>query len=244
MEEEKKNNKGLKVGIIIFLVMCLIAAIYFIFKNVYVGPNNTPSEPKETEINDTSEENNEVEFTELTKYELKEGEEKEVIVNGETIYLKSKEGKNYINEKEVDGKYFYVTNQFIITAQGGGQFGRETYQMYQFNGEKISFDLEKDIVYENLRIESDKLLADGLVIQYAFDWINLGNLTTTPCETKNTKKLSEYPDIINEYKNKETEATYSFTYKNGSVGISVEKVIKNLSYIEENANEICVQENS
>ena len=37
MEEDKKNNKGLMVGIIIFLIICLIAIFYFMFKMTYVG---------------------------------------------------------------------------------------------------------------------------------------------------------------------------------------------------------------
>ena len=41
MEEEKKNNKGLMVGIIIFLIICLVAIFYFMFKMTYVGSSKS-----------------------------------------------------------------------------------------------------------------------------------------------------------------------------------------------------------
>ena len=82
MEEEKKNNKGLMVVIIIFLVICLVAILYFMFKMTYVGDKNTtPTESNNTETTKT----NEGIFTALTKYELQEGEEKEITVDGKTI---------------------------------------------------------------------------------------------------------------------------------------------------------------
>ena len=209
------------------------------FKMTYVGDKK-----KEDNTTQDTTEPTQGEFTELTKYELQEGEEKEITIGEKKIKFKLNGEKLYWNDKEMNGKYFYVTNNFIITSQPGGQFGRETYQMYNFNGEKINLDNEQEIVYEKLRIEEGKLLADGLVVQYAIDWITLGKVTTTACEKKDMKKLSEYPEIINEYKNKATEATYSFIYNNEKINVKEEKIIKDLSYIETNANKICVEESN
>ena len=162
MEEEKKNNKGIIIGIIIFLVLCLIAIIYFIFKNVYVGPNNTPSELNETETNDTSEEK-QVEFTELTKYTLEEGEEKQITYDKKTIKLSKKNNKYFLDDKEfVESRGIYITNQLIITYNTG-QFG-EIYEFYDFNLNKIQQEKNENcfIQYNNLRLENNKLLTSHL----------------------------------------------------------------------------------
>ena len=43
MEEEKKDKKGLKIALIIFLVLCLIATGYFVYKIIYVEKNKEES---------------------------------------------------------------------------------------------------------------------------------------------------------------------------------------------------------
>ena len=68
--EEKKNNKGLIIGLIIFLVLCLIAIFYFMFKMVYVGPNNTNfNETNNNEVNNSENTNtNNYEILNLDNY--------------------------------------------------------------------------------------------------------------------------------------------------------------------------------
>ncbi len=49
--EEKKSNKGLYIILIIFLVLCLIGSLAFIYKRIYVEPvNETEKEEEKIEI--------------------------------------------------------------------------------------------------------------------------------------------------------------------------------------------------
>lgn len=48
MEEEKKDNKGLKIGLILFLVLCLIGSCVFIYKRTYVGTNKEKEKKEES----------------------------------------------------------------------------------------------------------------------------------------------------------------------------------------------------
>lgn len=245
--EEKKNNKGLIIGIIIFLIICLILIFYFMFKMVYKEPsNNSSSETSNTETN-SNEENDSVVFTELTKYELKDGEEKEVTIDGKKQTFKYQNSKIYFKNKEIESSshYLYVTNQFIIFVDIGGQFGGEHYGFYNFDGNKIDLDKDKEIIFDDLRIENGKLLADGKIIKYLFDSISIGNLMIEHCDEKdkdNYKKLSDYPDVIKEYQNEITGATYSFIYQNNKINLNIEKVNSDLNNILSNAKEVCVSE--
>ena len=108
--EKEKNKKGLIIGIIVFLSICLIAIIFFMFKMVYVG-DKTKENTNTTNIEETTDEG----FTELTKYELQEGEEKEISVDNKTIKLSKKENICFINDKEIENCGIYVTNKFIIS---------------------------------------------------------------------------------------------------------------------------------
>ncbi|MBR3660546.1 MAG: hypothetical protein IKN63_01405 [Bacilli bacterium] len=105
---------------------------------VYIGPNNntTNLEEKETE-------KEEIKFTELTKYTLEEGEEKEITVDGKIIKLKTKENKWYINNKEIknaETSYnhnVFVVNNLMFFSYYARQSG-DKYNVYDLDGkEKI-----------------------------------------------------------------------------------------------------------
>lgn len=241
--EEKKNNKGLIIGLIIFLIMCLILVFYFMFKMVYKEPSTNLNEASNTETNN----NDSVVFTELTKYELKDGEEKEVTIDGKKVNIKRNDNKYNLNDKEIGHEYtnsIYVTNKCIITSNSGGQFEGNFYEFYQFDGTEIEIVNNNGILFKELSLENGKLIADGEVGQYLFDFISLGNLSTTPCITGNEKKLSEYPEVIDKYKDEITKATYEFVLKNNKIELNVEKVISTLNRIVEDSDSICVYENN
>ena len=245
MEEEKKNNKGIIVGIIRFLVLCLIAIIYFIFKNVYVGPNNTPSELNETETNDTSEEK-QVEFTELTKYTLEEGEEKEITVADKKITLKKENNKYYLNNKELyaETSVIYVTNQVILCSPSEGQFGA-IYYAYDLNGNKIDIESE-DAQFSNLRIESGKLMVDAFIMKtHWMEGYRIGNLRTVPEGMGDcSKKLSDYPEIIEEHKNEILDADYYFDYVDNKLILKELQVKLTVEELAKDASNVCVEENN
>ena len=250
--EEKKNNKGLIIGMIIFLILCLIAIFYFMFKMVYVETSNTntTNTGSETNTNTTNDlDTSKSVFTELTKYELQEGEEKEINIDGQTTKLKFQENKYYLNNQEVVTSSapigVYITNKFIIFVYIGGQFGGQIYEFYDASGNKIELEnsIQKEIIYDNLRLENGILLADGKVVNYLLDFITIGNLQTVPCENnKSQKKLSDYPSVIEMYKGEVTAATYSFTYKNNKIELTEESIYSTLETLMSNASEICVIE--
>lgn len=227
MEEEKKDNKGLKVGIIIFLTICLIGIFYFMFKMTYVGDkkkeDNTPK--------DTTEQT-QVEFTELTKYELQEGEEKEITIGEKKLIIKNTEEnttfKTYLNDKEIDHlNGFYVTNNLII-GYVIGQLG-DKYTFYNLEGEK----LEESSPRSNLRIEEKKLLFDEnyseMEEQYKKGKVNFG-----PCGFSNgqqEKKLKELSEDLKEYENDVLLNVYEVKYLNGTITLEVYKsktIVKDL----------------
>ena len=50
MEEEKKDNKGLKIILILFLVLCLVGSGIFIYKRTYVGEKKEEKQAEKIEI--------------------------------------------------------------------------------------------------------------------------------------------------------------------------------------------------
>lgn len=244
MEEEKKNNKGLMVGIILFLVICLISIFYFMFKMTYVGNKTTNEKTEQTQTE--TEDNNKVLFTELTKYELQEGEEKEVTVGDKTISISKKETKLYLNDKEVEKNTgFYVTNKFII-FYNSGQNG-ETYEFYDLKGEKI-YSTPENNYYWNLRIENQKLLVDGAdTTNYNLEYgtLTIENISIEPCDLIGNgkgKSINEYSNIIENHKEESLEATYNITIKNQTIIIELEKKLVKVEKYLNNEN-YCVIEN-
>lgn len=226
MEEEKKNNKGLMVGIIIFLIICLVAIFYFMFKMTYVGSSKSSNEEKKEETADTAE-TTQGEFTELTKYELQEGEEKEITVDGKKIKLSKKENKSYINDKEIAHVGFYVTNHFII-SYGMAQFG-EIYNIYDFEGNIIynRSEEENETQFENLRIYNNKLLVDSATIINGDEFIDnfkIGKLKYINCNNMTSKDINDYKDILKEHENDQLkyDLVYEIKYLNNK--ITIEKV--------------------
>lgn len=245
--EEKKDNKGLLVGIIIFLIICLVAIFYFMFKMTYVeNKDNTNNNTSESEQKETT--NQEEGFTELTKYELQEGEEKEITIKNKTIKLKRKDDKYYINDKEVESNIpiikAYVTNKIILFEKGPGQFGA-TYIVYDLDGNKIDIEAE-EAQYNNLRCENGKLMVDAFIFKTHWtEGYRIGNLLTEPEGMgKCSKKLSDYPNIIEEHKEDVLEANYYFDYTNNKLILKVDEVKLTVAELAKDASKICVSESN
>ena len=229
MEEEKKDNKGLKVGIIIFLIICLIGIFYFMFKMTYVGEKKTPEENNNAETTEA----NEREFTELTKYELQEGEEKEIIIGDKKIKLKKKEGKIYLNDKILEkAKVVYITNKEIIITLDEGQdengatvtygegYFKETYRIYDLAGEQLRFGMG-----ENIRLEENKILYDDPEFTKTSK-IKVGDIYIGFCENKNlkqAKKLKEYEDKLKEFERNAITNINEIIYSAGEINIEIYK---------------------
>ena len=236
MEEEKKNNKGLMVGIIIFLIICLVAIFYFMFKMTYVGDKNTtPTESNNTETT----KKNEVIFTTLTKYELQEGEEKEITVDGKTITLKSKDGKYYINEKETEAyTIVYVTNSIIFVTRVSDS--GEVYEIYDSDAKLI--EKTENLGYENLRIENEKLYVTlkGTIIDHGVRKIN--NIAYGECNVFTEENQKASAKIIEKHKEDGIEIKYEIKYRANQITFEFVENETNLSeYIQANPK-TCVTE--
>ena len=215
--KKEKDNKGLIIGIVILLSLCLIAVFYFMFKVTYIGnkPVNNEKEQTQTEIED----NDEFIFNELTKYELKDGEEKEVTVAGKTIMLKRTENPlaGYINDIKIDGtREFYITNKFIISCSAG-QYGNQ-YKFYNTSGQEIQIkeeDIELSYANDNLRIEENNLLFD----QVEKEFVTFDNYVISYCEpgASEEKKLNNNKEIIENNKNQDVVSTYKIIYINDKI---------------------------
>lgn len=232
MEEEKKDNKGLKVGIIIFLIICLIGILYFMFKMTYVGDKNTPEENNNAETTETNERG----FTKLTKYELQEGEEKEITINNKTIKLKRKDNKYYMNDKEIENSMgFYVTNKLIF-SYNTGQNG-EQYKIYNLDGDNL-YNTKENEYFWNLRIEDNKLLVDGAdTTNYNLEYgtLHIDSIIIEPCELVENgkgKSIKNYNEILEKHKDEVLEGKYDITLNNNDVKFNlVEAQVKVEKYI-------------
>ena len=233
--EEKKDNKGLLVGIIIFLIICLVAIFYFIFKMTYVeNKDNTNNNTSESEQKETT--NQEEGFTELTKYELQEGEEKEITIKNKTIKLKRKDDKYYINDKEIENTMgFYVTNKLIF-SYNTGQNG-EQYKIYNLDGDNL-YNTKENEYFWKLRIEDNKLLVDGAdTTNYNLEYgtLHIDSIIIEPCELVENgkgKSIKNYNEILEKHKDEVLEGKYDITLNNNDVKFNlVEAQVKVEKYI-------------
>ena len=218
--EEKKNSKGLIIGIIIFLIICLILIFYFMFKMVYKEPstNTNSNEASNAETNNSDS----FVFTELNKYELKEGEEKEVTVDGKKIILKRENSKIYLNSKELQGNGYniYITDKLLFVSVPSQNI---SYNVYDLDGNLIENSLDE---YLNLRLENGKLLFEKRNFDQASEGIIIAGKTIIasggPVSTDNP--LSKNPDFIKEHENDVLYTTYEILYKNNKMIVEYVKV--------------------
>lgn len=224
MEKERKNNSGL---IITFILVCLIAVlgiigtIYFYNKSL---DNNVEDRPSSEDNNNNNESSK---FTFLDEYGLSSNDEKEVTVNNKTLKFKTINGQLYFNNKKIETSYtkIYVTNLVVLVIKGYGQWGA-VYSVYDLDGNDVTYSIEDSYQFVGLRIEDGKLRAD--VYNTKNIWMEghyIGNLQTgsepwVDC----TKKLKDYPEIIEEHKDDILEADYYFEYANHELSLKVLKV--------------------
>lgn len=249
--EEKKNNKGIIIIFIVFLTVCLIAIFYFMFKMVYVETNNNTQVPsdnsEQTPIDNTNVETSTGVFTELTKYELQEGEEKEITIDGKTIKIK-REGVDsiIINENKLQSGYsnkFYTTNNFLIFCQHG-QYG-EHYSFYDLDGNDITLIKEEsDKQYDNIRIFNNRLLIDDAFIINGEKFITLDNLIVTKCLNEQSKDIKSYPNVYQGHYDDSLEKnlTYEIKYINNTITIEKAVDINTIGKWIDSFEKVCVIE--
>lgn len=234
MEEEKKDNKGLKIAIIIFLIICLIGILYFMFKMTYVGDKKEEENTNQDIIEPTDQ--TQGEFTELAKYELQEGKEKEITINNKTIKLKRKDNKYYMNDKEIENSMgFYVTNKLIF-SYNTGQNG-EQYKIYNLDGDNL-YNTKENEYFWKLRIEDNKLLVDGAdTTNYNLEYgtLHIDSIIIEPCELVENgkgKSIKNYNEILEKHKDEVLEGKYDITLNNNDVKFNlVEAQVKVEKYI-------------
>ena len=218
--EEKKDNKGIMLGVIIFLFVCLIAILFFMFKMVYVGDKTQQEETTTSDTTESSEEG----FTELTKYELQEGEEKEITIGDKNFTIKKKDSRVYLNDKELElsSAGIYVTNKLIISI-AHNQFGN-LYSFYDLDLNKLSLNNSEGYRLTDLYLQDEKLLVKAEYNPTEWEEAQIiGNLIIQPCEIaqKNSKKLSEYQDVIKEHENDVLAGIYQIKYVNNQLNFEL-----------------------
>lgn len=250
MEEEKKNNKGLMVGIILFLVICLISIFYFMFKMTYVGNKTTNEKTEQTQTE--KEDNNEVLFTELTKYELQEGEEKEVTVSDKKIKLKRKDDKIYLNDNEIgksDGRNNYevsVADNLIIFPYSAGQSG-DKYKVYNLDGKEIIVNDNggEDAQYSNIRLKNNRVFIDTGSFGDCYDktsFCYFFQRLDINCENEKNKELKENQEEYEKHKNDEINRTYEIKYNGQEITIEKANDITTLEKWIETYDKVCLRE--
>lgn len=251
MEEEKKNNKGLKVVIIIFLIICLIGILYFMFKMTYVGDKKK----EENQMEDITEPTT-GNINELTAISLIEGEEIKETIGGKEFTFKGENKKYYLNNKEVETKgevsskyIIYFTNNLIIFPYNVGQFG-DKFIIYNLNEELVDIDDKggQEAQYLEIRFKDYRLLVDaGTPVvepcsneaQCFFERID------TKCEDEKNKYISEYPEEIEKHKNdKLNTTTYEIKYNNNQVVIEKAEDIDTLEKWIDTFYNVCLKEES
>lgn len=251
MEEEKKNNKGLMVGIIIFLIICLVAIFYFMFKMTYVGEKKSQSnENNNTETTETTQ----GEITELTTITLKEGEEVKKTIGGKEFTFKGENQKYYINNQEVEAKSInftkytvYFTNNLIIFPYNVGQSGNK-FIVYNLNQEIVNINDKggQDAQYLEIRYKKGRLLVDigkfgdgpcTSESQCFFEKLD------ALCENEKYKDVNEYTEELEKYKNdKIYTTTYEIKYDGKEVIIEPAEDIKTIESWINTFDKVCVIE--
>ncbi|MBQ8892714.1 MAG: hypothetical protein IJ068_07635 [Bacilli bacterium] len=238
--EEKKNNKGLVIGIIVFLILVLGVSIIFIYKMIYIeNVNTTPTERNNKETMET----NEGVFTELTKYELQEGEEKEI--KGNKIKLENY--KYYFNEQEIEKSIvgIYSTQNLIIFAYSSGQYGGK-YIFYDLEGNEkyINYENGDKDQYWGIRLKNNRIFVDYVYKESEEEKNLIGNLQVVVCSLENAKEITTYLDVLNEHKNDEKNITYEIKYNNGNVIIEKAQDINTIEKWIDTFDKVCVIENN
>ena len=258
---ENKKNNGLVVAFIVILVVAVIGiggTIYFYNKSLSKNNNENNNDNNIIDNNksktETGENNNleSLKFTELTKYTLKNGEEKKLTKNGKEIFIKRKSNETFtLNYQGIYSAYdyFYVTDYFIMFISGYGQMG-ETYEIYDFNGNLLDKKTVNDnLQLSNLRLENNKLVGDyvnteiygddGFIVEKTYIF-QCGYFEITE-ETKPKFNKSEYTELINRHENDVLNGIYEIKYVDNKIKydlLSAKETVK--TFLEKNSNSLCV----
>ena len=239
--EEKKDNKTILIILIVCLVVCLIGIIIFLLPIIKgkEGINQSTNDNTSEIINN----NDQMEFTELNRYTLQEGEEKEVIIAGKKIVLKKNNNEIYLNDVNVGRyTYIYLTNKFIICSK----YNESNYEsfgvIYDLNLNQVEINKNNLMLrFDTLNIENGKLLIDAIDITggYHFDGFQVENILIGDCENLE-KSIKEIEEELKKYEDIALEAIYEIKYENNEIKLNVEKVIETVKdRIERSGEYLC-----
>lgn len=176
MEEEKKDSKGLKIGLILFLVLCLIGSGIFIYKRTYVGIKK--EETKEEEKVEIPNIENilkmipvKTENANYIGYKVEELTDKEInnaIINYIVNFteLTTKDNENYYLERlsNVEDNLFNI-------------LGLTNYEIkYDVGDDDIRYDMEKVVENDSeyIKVKSSNIATDAFDI---YELQDLDNIT-------------------------------------------------------------------
>ena len=176
MEEEKKDSKGLKIGFVLFLVLCLIGSCVFIYKRIYVG--TTKEEVKEEEkveipniINILKMIPVKLDNGEYSSYKVSELTDKE-INNAIINYI-----VNFTELTTKDNEKYYLERLSNVEDNLFNILGLSNYEIkYDIGDDDIRYDMEKVVENDSeyIKVKSSNNATDAFDI---YELQNLDNIT-------------------------------------------------------------------
>ena len=203
-----------------------------------VNVNNTNSDDSNKSINNQN--NNS--FTELFKYNLQEIKEVNVTVNSKELIFRNDNGSIYFNGKIINNAtpIIYVTNNIILFESEPSQVG-SNYLVYDLDGNEIKKTFKEQSQFYGLKVKNGKLYVSVFNENKWMEGYIIGNLNTEPEDSKNcSKKLSDYPSVIEEHKNDILEADYYFEFSNNELSLKIDKVLLTVEEFAEKNPNVCV----
>ena len=236
--ENKKNN-----GLLIPFILVLVVAILGVVGTIYFY-NKSLNSNEVTENNTSVKKGTTSAFTDLIELSLSNDENIDVTVGGKLLSFKIDNNFVYLNGKKIkelqdETKYITVTNRMILLINNAGQFGYN-YSFYDLEGNAIKFT-GGDTQYYDLRVEDGKLKVNAFIPEkHWMDGYIIGNLLTEPDDTSCSKRLKDYPKIVDEHKNDVLSADYYLDLVGNELSLKVEKVNLTVADLDPNT---CVSEN-
>ena len=192
MEEEKKDNKGLKITLILILVLCLFGSGLFIYKRIYVEKNEEKQE-KKVEIPNLSNILKMIpvkrENAKYIGYKVSDLTDKE-INNAIINYI-----VNYTELTEYDNEKYYIEKLSNIEDNLFNLLGLTNYEIkYDVGNDDIRYVFEKVIEndIEYVKVKLSNIATDAFD---TFELKDLNNITYNDETKEYTVKVlvMEYP---------------------------------------------------
>ncbi len=253
---EESNNKS--KTIIIILIVALVCALGVI---IYLLCFNKKDEPKKEERQEQEKQKDDEDDINQDEYKSS------INWNGKEYTIRCKQENNkditYINDKKVIEDYCgYVLkgmNDYLVAINSMPQYG-SLMRFFDKDLNELSIDInyyysslsdseDGTMVFENNKIKADFLTRD---YEYSLNGIYMDNIYIEDnyeeekgCPS-GTKKISEYRNIVEKYKDKLLRGTIELDYNNGKITYNyLKKVTIWDEYgkaIENNSSAFCVTE--